>query len=254
MKLKPKELVRAITSVARKHSPEILTGIGIAGMAVSVIFAAKATPKALEAIRRREGELKQDPLPPVEAAKTAAKYYIPSAVSFGLSTACLIGASSTNLRRNAALATAYSLSETALKEYQDKTLDLVGPKKEQQIRTAIDDDKLTKQPVNESQVIFTGKGEALCYDPWTGRYFKHDIEKLRRAVEDLSFAMQSEMYVNLNDFYDLIDLERTEAGDLLGWDVSGGPIRPSFDSHLATDGTPCLVIRFNRPPAYDFRR
>ena len=30
-----------------KHSPEILTGIGVAGMITSTILAVKATPKAL---------------------------------------------------------------------------------------------------------------------------------------------------------------------------------------------------------------
>ena len=35
------------TSVA-KHSPEILTGIGIAGMITTTVMAVKATPKALD--------------------------------------------------------------------------------------------------------------------------------------------------------------------------------------------------------------
>ena len=37
-----------------KHSPEILTGIGIAGMITSTILAVKATPKALTLIAEAE--------------------------------------------------------------------------------------------------------------------------------------------------------------------------------------------------------
>ena len=37
-----------------KHSPEILTGLGIAGMISSVVLAAKATPKARRWIELRK--------------------------------------------------------------------------------------------------------------------------------------------------------------------------------------------------------
>ena len=96
-----------------KHSPEILTGIGIAGMFTTVVLAVRATPKALDLISREEYEQKRD-LTPMETVKVAWKPYIPAAITGTLSTACLIGANSVNLKRNAALAAAYALSDTAL--------------------------------------------------------------------------------------------------------------------------------------------
>lgn len=38
----------------KKHSPEILTGIGIAGMIATTVSAVRATPKALQLIDARE--------------------------------------------------------------------------------------------------------------------------------------------------------------------------------------------------------
>ena len=38
----------------KKHSPELLTGIGIAGMIITTITAVKATPKALQLVDERE--------------------------------------------------------------------------------------------------------------------------------------------------------------------------------------------------------
>lgn len=46
--------VKGIQRALRKHSPEILTGIGIAGMIAATITAVRATPKALRMIDERE--------------------------------------------------------------------------------------------------------------------------------------------------------------------------------------------------------
>ena len=100
-----------------------LTGIGIAGMITTTVMAVKSTPKALDLMAELKEKHKND-TEKKEIAKDVvtkvAPVYLPSVITGGLSIACLIGASSVNARRNAALATAYTLSESALKEYQEK--------------------------------------------------------------------------------------------------------------------------------------
>lgn len=106
------------TSMA-KHSPEILTGIGIAGMITTTVMAVRATPKALILIEDRKEEIGAEELEVADVVKTTWFCYIPAVITGTLSIACLIGASSVNAKRNAALATAYTLSESALKDYQE---------------------------------------------------------------------------------------------------------------------------------------
>ena len=102
-------IAKGVKRVLRKHSPEILTGIGIAGMIATTVTAVRATPKALQLIDARE--IKEEKrLSTAEVVKTTWKCYIPAAMTGTLSVACLIGASSVNAKRNAALATAYTLS------------------------------------------------------------------------------------------------------------------------------------------------
>lgn len=122
-------IIKSIRTAMKKHSPEILTGIGIAGMITTTIMAVKATPKALILIEEKKDELEADKLSLVETLKTAWSCYIPSALVCTVSLCCLIGASSTNFRRNTALATAYTLSESSLKEYQEKVTHTIGEKK-----------------------------------------------------------------------------------------------------------------------------
>lgn len=114
-------------------------------------------------------------------------------------------------------------------------------------------DKVEKNPVVTREVIITEKGNTLCYDAVSGRYFKGDIEKIKKAECELNRQMRDEMYISLNDFYYEIGLDNIKLGDELGWNIDDGYIDLSFSSQLASDGTPCLVIDYTIAPRYDFR-
>lgn len=250
--MKLSDVTKNVSSFTRKNSPAILTAIGISGMIASTIFAVEATPKAIKLIEQRQ-KLQIEKLTPVEIVKTTWKCYIPSVVTCTLSAACIIGANSVHAKRNAALATAYTISETALREYRDKVVETIGEKKEQLVRDAIAKDKIEKNPVSKSQVILTEKGDTLCYDPWSSRYFKSDPEKLRRAINDLNYQLINEGVVTLNDFYYDIGLTETKPGEILGWNINhGGQVSFRFSSQIADDETPCLVVEFINPPTYDY--
>ena len=61
MKLNLKAIARSMGMALQKHSPEILTGIGIAGMVTTTILAVRATPKALLLIQEAEDVYKRQP-------------------------------------------------------------------------------------------------------------------------------------------------------------------------------------------------
>ena len=256
-----KAIFTDLSKAARKHSPEILTGVGIAGMISTTVLAVRATPKALMLIEEKKREKKfageQPELTKVEIIKTAWKPYIPAAVTGVASVACLVGASSVNARRNAALAAAYALSETTLADYKEKVVETIGEKKAQEVKDAIAKDQIEKNPPSKSTVIATDKGETLCYDSISGRYFKSDIEYIRRAVNNLNERLLFDTHVSLNEYYDEIGLEEIfPMGEDLGWTVdpdsaNKGLIELDFSSQL-TEGIPCLVVGFSNAPRYDY--
>lgn len=248
------QMAKDLKIIVKKHSPEILTGIGVAGMIATTVMAVKATPKAILLINEKEVELGEEKLAPADIVKTTWKCYIPATVTGVMSIACIVGASSVNARRNAALVTAYTISETALKEYKEKVVEMVGEKKEKTVRDAIAKDKIDKNPVSQNEIILTHKGDTLCYDVMSGRYFKSDMEALKRVENELNRRMLEDGSVSLNDLYDLIggDMDPILIGDDLGWDTRQGLINLSFSSQLASDGTPCLVLDFSVAPKYDY--
>ena len=252
MKFNVSSIVKNTKTALKKHSPEILTGIGIAGMITAAVMAVKATPKALTLIEEKKEEQNTDKLTAIETVKTAGLCYIPAAVTCTVSALCLIGANSVNARRNAALATAYTLSESALKEYKDKVVETIGEKKEKAVRDSIAKDKIEENPVSKNEVIITNKGDMLCYDAISGRYFKSDIDKLKKAENELNKRMLNEMSVSLNDFYYEIGLDDIGIGDSIGWNINKGFIELQFSSQLTEDGTPCLVVDYSVVPDYEY--
>ena len=268
-KVNVKPFVKACKVGLTKNAPTILTMTGITAMASSTYWAVKATPKALALKEKAEveknkkaGTFKGDkvndwiPLTKVEIVQTCWRCYAPAFITGVLGAACLIGANSMNLRKNAALAAAYALSETNFKEYREKTLDEVGEKKEEKIRNAVAEEKITKNPVNTSTVLETGNGDTLCYDAICGRYFKSSIEKLKSALNELNMELVQDGYVSLNQYYDLIGLPDGMLGDDLGWSINDhhSTVQLDLSAQLTKDEaqTPCMVVAFKYGPIYNY--
>ena len=249
-----KRTIKSAGRILTKYSPGILTGIGITGMIGATFMAVKATPKALYLIEVKKEKSEVEELTPVETIKTCWKCYIPATLTTVVSAVCLIGASTVSAKRNAALATAYSISEAALREYQEKVVEVIGEKKEKAVRDAVAKNQIERDPVTKSEVvIIDSNSNTLCYEPLSGRYFKSTIDKIKKAEIKLDRQMIQEMYVSLNDFYWEIGLDGTDLGDKMGWNLSKGYMDLSFSSQLADDGTPCAVIVYGIPPVYDYQ-
>lgn len=239
---------RRIARTLNRNSPTILTGLSAAGFITTVILAVKATPKALELI---EKEKELEPIVPLTAWETIEltwKCYIPTIAMGSVSLACLIGANSINLRRNAALASLYSITDTALKEYQAKVVERIGKTKEENIRDEISQDRLNKNPVDKATVIITGKGEMLCFESLSGRYFKSDIETLRRIQNDFNKRLLNEIDLPLNELYYEMGLAPIDLGESNGWTSLNRMLEMKFGAKIATDGQPCIVVEYEQLP------
>lgn len=238
-----------------KHSPAILIGLAIVSGGTAVVLAVKDTPKALKRIDTKKQEYQVDKLSPWETVKTTWPCYVPTAIAFTFAAGCAIGSQSIHVKRNAALAAAYKISETALLEYRDKVIETIGEKKEQTVRDKVAQEQINKNPVKQSEVIVTGKGASLCLEPFTKRYFECDIETIRRAENKLNKKMLQSICgsTSLNDFYIEIGLEPVDEaiGYTLGWNAENQidlDIRPG----MTPDERPCLVIGHYNPPKYDY--
>lgn len=247
--------VKNIVSGASKNSPTILTGIAVGGLFTTIFLTIKATSKALvniedeKTFRKQEATngLMPDPLAPVDILRLTWQEYVPAAVMAVVTTGCIVGANTIQSRRYAALMAIYGITEASLKEYQEKTLAEVGPAKEQKIRDNIAEGQLEKHPMNPSEVIITDRGETLCFDKLSGRYFKSDIELIRKAQNTINEVIIRDSYCTLNDFYYELGLDGISLGANPCWSTEN-MMDIIFSTKLANDFQPCLVMDYRRLP------
>ena len=241
-----KALSKNISLFARKHSPEILTGLGVIGLISTAVTAVKATPKALELIEENKDE--DGHISKKDVVKVAWKQYVPSVLIGTVSIACIVGSNKISIHRSALLAAACSISEEKLKEYKNKVVDVFGEKKEkEEVYESIIQDKIDESPTPNCEP--KKSDDILFYDVWSGRYFYSDRNRVDRAINELnSYFLQSDQ-VCLNDFYDSINLDRNQFGYIYGWERDTTKlIEIRYSSHIAKDGNPCLAIDFFKDP------
>jgi len=240
---------------AEDHASEILTGVGIVGMVGSTVLAVKATPKAMMLIEEKKDELETEKLNHVDLLKTTWRAYLPATAVGVLSITCLVGSASVNAKRSAALAAACTLSENAFRTYAEKTLEVVGKEKEQEIRQFVGRQKIKDNPPPDStnQIYICSDGEEVCFEGTSGRYFKTNMNSIKQAENAFNKRMLEEMTMSLNDYYYELGLDSVSLGDIIGWDLEDGMVEFKVGSILSDDGKPCIYLEPSIQPRHDFR-
>lgn len=269
-KINFKRLGKRVLYTAEKYMPEALLIIGIGGMISAGIMAVLATPEAedrIEAEKERiNDEIRKDAiannceeyeevtkLTPKEVVKTTWKCYAPAVATAGMSAICIVGAHSVKSRRHAALAAAYTVTESTLREYKNKVIEHIGEEAEREIVDAIAKDKVKENPPPQTVMIMSGE-DIPCMDSLSGQYFRSTPTKLDAIANNLNRRMRDELCISLNDFYWEVGLKQTANGDQLGWNIDKGYIELYYTSDVTDDLKPVLVVNYQTLPNYNFQR
>lgn len=258
------QVLKTIEKLTIDNSPLILTALGVAGTITTALLTAKAAVKADRIIteeeenQKRHGEYNPDdfghPLTTKDKIGLVWPLYIPAVVSASTTVTAIILANRIGTRRAAAMAAAYTVLERAGEEYRDKIIEKFGANKEREARDTIAQDRVRENPVGRNEVIITGGGDVLCYDLYTGRYFRSDKQTILKAVNDTNYQIINGMgYASLNDFYNRLGLSNTETGDEVGWN-GDALLEPIFSTTISDDDRPCLVVQLHVKPARSYFR
>lgn len=240
--------------VLRKHSPEILMGVGIVGIVGSTVLACKATLKLEEVLydaqhtldtidrtledemyegRYGEEDAKKDKT--IVYAKTAVelgKMYAP-AISLGVvSVACLVGSHSIMKRRNVAVVAAYKAVEESFANYRRRVVEEFGKDKDEEYRYGIIRTEETVTETDENGKKTKVKKTVDTLDPnhisQYARFFDEGCSNWSKTPEyNMIFLKAQQNYANdllkarghvfLNEVYDMLGMERSQAGAVVGW-------------------------------------
>ena len=241
------------------NSPFILTAIGTAGVITTAVLTAKATFKAAELIAAEEyvrvhGMQNAEPFTNKEKAQIVWRLYLPAVGSAVLTCGAIVGANQIGTRRSAAMAAAFSVSEKAFSEYREKVQEKFGEAKAKQVVDEVQQDRVNRDfNDGEREVIILGGGDQLCYDSWSGRFFKSDMETLKKAMNDLNHRIINDNYASLTDFYNLLGLDQIAESDEIGWNVDK-LLDIHFTTTLTPDGKPAISMEYQVTPIRDYFR
>jgi|1185.fasta_scaffold00931_8 hypothetical protein len=258
-------LLNLAAQSASKNSTTILSGAAVIGVIATAALAVKATPKACESLAEAQEqkdfdfhgiadnpenvEIRHIRLAHIEVVKATWKFYIPAGIVGCCTIACIIGSNQIGLRRNAAMLGAYTLVDTAFREYKEEVVKQIGENKNNKIEEQVLQDRMERNPIASSQVIVTGDGEQDCYDPITDRYFRSSVERIRASANEINRRILSggEMYVDHDQFYHLLGVPGCSAGEILGWNIDN-LLELDFVGQLSECDKPVIAIRYKRYP------
>jgi hemerythrin-like domain-containing protein len=234
--------------LVKKHSPEILTTVGVVGVVASAVMASKATLKlepVVEKIKNGKDEAKsllEDEMFPeydkdrhnkevarvyVKGAVDLSKLYGPS-ITLGLSSiACIIGAHGIMRKRNVALAAAYKAVETSFSEYRKRVIAEIGEEKEEDVYIGRQQVEIVDENGKKKKVTKVDPNGISAY----ARFFDEYSDNWSKTPEyNLLFLKAQQNYANdllharghvfLNEVYDMIGIPRSQAGQVVGWVIS----------------------------------
>lgn len=222
----------------RKASPKLLFGIGLVGFGATVVLAARATLQLDDVIDEHDirmntsFELNRRQQTKIYAGTVGriCKLYAPAVAVGSLSVACLTGSHVILTRRNVGLTAAYATIEKALNEYRARVVDEYGAEVDERLYQGGDIVTETKIDDKGKKVKTTGalgngiSGYSKVFGPDSSRYWKHaaDYNKLyilaQQAHANDRLRLQGHLF--LNEVYDMLGLDRTPEGQIVGWVVT----------------------------------
>jgi Family of unknown function (DUF6353) len=259
----------ALSRLVVSNASTILTAGGVIGTALTATLAAKASFKAAELMREeqaiRQAYLNEEnrdsgkrefvpDLTTWEKVKMVGPLYIPTVIIGGFTMTSIVASNQVSAKRAAALAAAYGVSQDRVQELKDKMAEkLSGPKNEQAL-AEIAQERVDKHPPRE--VIIMGNGDVLCFDEYTGRYFRSTHQAIMQAQNKVNDDLFQVQYASLSSFYDQLGLNPTSMSNELGWNLATTGALEVRITAVKSPQTqePCLSVDFVVPPRPEYRQ
>lgn len=241
----------------KPHGPTIGLVVGIGGMATSLYLAWRNAPIAQENIKRRKKKEKRD----LTIGEYVQEVWKPVAPSVGLfaASAITIGLShkenlkriEENAKQIATYATAAKVSEAALKEFQEKTKEIAGPKKLEQIKEKIIEDNLNTAYPDSLPSTMLPVGMQWFMEPYTKVIFPCNFDKFGKGVTELNKLIANEMGGTVADLLDILGVSSDEIPESAydaGWN-SLDYVTWNETAALWKGQISVLSVKYDNPPS-----
>ena len=256
MKKKAHWMDRLIFKV-KKYSPEILFGIGVAGVIAIPIISAIGTMKAQDRIEEYYEEVpEEEERDKKELAKRVVPCYIPTVAACGLTISAFAGGKKIADGRAAAVLSLL-ISERKSKDIliekmkekfgQGKTEDVIAAANVEAHKANINEQE---EFIKGCKVINTGLGDVLFFDKETATYFRACEDAVRKAENYINRKLtQNAIYVSMNDFLEQLNLPWMGMCEDIGWEACDHHLEVHID-YTRFRGEPLGEMTYKPYPLY----
>lgn len=239
-------ILKPLWGFCKKHATKILAGLAIGSEAAALYLTAKEAPVVKEKL-----EALPEDATKMDKFKVAAKGYLPAGAAASVSFASIIVGTIIGEQQKAVLSAAGAAAQLAAAKYQ-QALEKQGGKEavkkvEEDINRECMTDKTVTKPLN---VIATGKGDDLFFDPLTGRTFTSCRTEIEKAAIRLNKKIFNSIWMSVNEWYEELNISEVGLATDKGWNVDH-MLDIGFQPQMTEDGRACLAIcYYNRPIRY----
>lgn len=207
--------INNVINLVKHESPVILGILGAAGVVATFVSVAKAAPKAELKVNQAQSTSDHE-LTVVEKAKVMAPVYAPSVAIAGVTVACIVSSTVLSNKQKVGLTGAYIALDQAYKRYKDKIVEFVGLDTSKKAEEAVVKDRVEEIKKESPETIQKGETK-IFYESHYDKLFERSVDEVRDAMYYLNRKLATEGEANLSDLYDMLALDRTSEGDVLGW-------------------------------------
>jgi hypothetical protein len=248
------KLTKQAMDLITDNAPGILTGVGVVGTIGTSVLTGRASFKAADVIRQADIEYRNEKdghgrLETTDKVKLVWPLFVPPVLSGAGTIAAIVFSNRIHAGQVAAMATLYGLSQDRFQDYREKVAEQFGQSKEKKVLDAASQEQVSR--TEGSQVIILGEGEVLCFDKFSGRYFRSTMDKIKKAENAVNRDIYNYDYASLSLFYEEAGLKPTSQSDNVGWN-SGNRLEVEYSATFTDDEKPCIAIDFKYAPTVDY--
>lgn len=147
-----------------------------------------------------------------------AKPLAPTLVCAAGSITCMAISEKISYKQIAAL-TATCVYLTKNRDFLEKKLEeVVGKERLAEIKQEfVKKESVPKDMIDFPCIEITGKGDLLCLEGYSGRWFRSTKEAVEEAQEMVKVMHEEGQYISMNDYYGLLGISMTQFGNEFGW-------------------------------------
>jgi hypothetical protein len=204
-----------LKDLIRKDKQFIFNFAAVIGVGLTMATTIKATTKACKLV--------DDKMSTKEKIKKTWKFYIPPTMVAATTMLCIIYSDTVAVNQKMSLLSALIATQNKYRDLRQGVDEVCDPETREEILKRTVREKVPKE------LYIERTEEKIFWEEYSCKFFTSTIDNVLKAEYLFNKQLSVTGMCSLNEFYDMLGIKKTEAGEYLGWSV--------YDGYYGVDST-----------------